>query len=211
MEMKSPLIGFCFLLLTACTTTGAPNSLSSSEVSSIHTVMIDNNVNVPAEISYESRSRTMGLMVGGVIGYGAMCAAETNENQKLEAVFQRSNDSLGNTIQRDFAQALSTNPHFVLENTGKTDAMFRLSVGDFGLMSEDIASQTVVPYLTADAQLVNAAGKTVWEDKQKAVLDDGAYAHYTLQDYLQKPTLLKTAYNTLLEQVTDNWGENLQG
>lgn len=198
------------LVLLASLSGCASNTiLSPAEKSSIHTVSVNTKVNMPSDISYFNRGQMESMMLGGLIGYAIADGAQSGERGRIKSDMKQNDVDIPSMLKQNFVEKIPSDTSFALAQNGIGDAQFKLDVDSYGFGMAGY-SQAAIPMLTVNATLVNSKGRVLWQNTQKAILDQSPYNSYSINYYMQNPAVMKKAFQTMTSDIADNLLDNLQ-
>lgn len=197
------------VLLASLSGCASSTVLSPAEKSAIHTVSVNSKVNMPSDISYFNRGQMESAMFGGLIGYAIADGAQSGERGRIKSDMKQNGVDIPSMLKQNLLEKIPSDSNFALAQSGIGDAQFKLDVDSYGFGMAGY-SQAAIPMLTVNATLVNSKGKILWQNSQKAILDQPPYNSYSINYYMHNPTVMKKAFQTMASDVADNLLDNLQ-
>lgn len=198
------------ILLISLSGCASNTVLSPAEKSAIHTVSVNSKVNMPDSISYSTNTE-MGAMIGaGLIGYAIVDGAESGERGRIKSDMQQNGVDINSMLIQNFIEKIPSETNYKLAQSGFGDAQFKLNVNSYGFASAGFSSGAAIPTMSVDARLVDSKGRVLWQNTQKAILDQSPYNSYSIDYYLHNPIVMKKAFQMMTSEVSDNLLDNLQ-
>jgi hypothetical protein len=191
--MKLPSIklitALCFTstILTGCSTI---TPMSPETKQSVHTVSVDNNINVAKTMYYLPPSAYLPIAFGGLIGAAvtADSTAKGEEELRNKAI---SNHVLIDQIVRDqFIKEINAHDTFKLVTNKNSDATLIIAIPSYGISIPSGFSTQLSPIVTIDAKLIRN-GNVIWSYKTTNALALSGVPRYTLDEINKNPLLLK--------------------
>ncbi|MBA4111528.1 MAG: hypothetical protein C0487_18255 [Leptothrix sp. (in: Bacteria)] len=182
------------LLLTACA--GAPTvKLDPTSKQSIQSASIKTEVAMPADMFYQGPAQSIGMGVGGLIGY-AITQNMTSDKDAVKATLTAHNINVGQLVASEFANELRSAGKIPLaEGSNAGNAEFKLEVVVFGIGQTQGFASTLYPTLGVNGTLTSKEGKVLWQryeyvtplNKENTIGAEPAA-------YVKDPELLRSAF-----------------
>lgn len=184
-----------FFVLSASLLGGCVSmQLSPKDAKRIHTVHVNEQVEMPKTMSY-STSSAGPILLGGI---GAIIQAEASikPRKRMESFAKQHHIFIYEIVRNQFIKQLSNKTPFKVVKSKNADAMFHLKIVRYGMWGPSISSSHGMdPILKLVATLTNKQNKVIWADQDTIVpLSSGTTAH-TAKAIMKNPKLLSKMWN----------------
>lgn len=197
------------ILLAGCA--GAPSvKLDPASKSALKTVAVKKEVPLPADMFYQGRAQSIGMGLGGLIGY-AIAQGATSDKEVIQQVLKKNNINVGEIVADSFASQLRSSGKFALaDGTVAEDAQFQFEVVMFGLGQTQGFASTLYPTLGVNGSLKSKDGKVLWQKYEFITpLNKENSIGAEPESYAKDPELLRQAFTKAAGALTKLFIENL--
>ena len=208
-KLSISVITAATILLAGCA--GAPSvKFDQASKASIKSVQIKKDVPIPADIFYQGRAQSIGLGVGGLIGY-AIAQGATSDKEVIQQVLKQNNINVGEIVSSSFASQLRESGKFSLADGSTTeDAQFQFEVVMYGLGQTQGFASTLYPTLGVNGSLKSKDGKVLWQRYEYITpLNKENSIGAEPEMYAKNPDLLRQAFTKAASALTKLFIEGL--
>lgn len=197
-------------LMTACV---APSvAMAPTAKTDIHTVRVNPVVKLPADMLYMGRAEGVAMMLSGPL-LGAKVASATGADAKAQLVaeMQANHIDLGEILATEFSkQASAGTPITFVVGSAPADAQVDLTVNFYGIAHVHALGTTLYPVVSLSATMTTPDGKVAWRATHAASAQSlETQEGHTLEDYLKDPELLRRAFVTGSDIVSNVMAQDL--
>jgi len=198
------------LLLAACA--NSPVAMNDNVRSSVHTVSIDPDVTLPADMYYQGPGQA-GMMMLGVVGALAAQGTAATPKARIHAVMDANHISVQDIVAAEFAKqaGAATKMKFAVGNE-PADARVKLVVNLYGISQSQGFGTTLYPMFNITATMTKPDGTVLWKDTDyvTALNGDNKEGH-TIEEYLKDPELIRKSFTNGSDIVGRMLASNLAG
>lgn len=188
---------FLLLFLTGC----ANVSISPNKLTSLPSVSISPSVKLADHISYTGPEQAWGVALGGVVGGLVAQRAETIPNQIKE--YLKNNDiNVAQITRTEFIKGLQNDPRFSGKISDNSANHFELEVYLYGLAQNGGFSSEYKVWMGIRAQLVDASGNVIWEDKDFVTPHNNSVPAAPYKAFFEDPNTFRTGFIAAADAVT---------
>jgi hypothetical protein len=176
-------------------------SISPDKLRSAQSVSVSPNVKVASTASYLGRAQLWGGVLGSAVGAIAGQAANKDVPDQIKLYLTQQNIDPGQIVRAEFQKGLRADPRFANRVVDVGSAHFELNVFIYGLTESGPFSSGYKPWLSVQATLIDASGKTVWQGKNWV----GAHsdiAEVPFDQYFADPATFRNALTIAADEVT---------
>lgn len=212
MKSKSSLISafvVAAMLLAGCA--GAPSvKLDQASKGSLKAVAIKKDAPLPADMFYQGRAQSIGLGIGGAIGY-AIAQGATSDKDIIRQTLQKNNINVGEIVATTFTDQLRASGKFAVSDDGTPeDAQFQFEVVVYGLGQTQGFASTLYPVLGVNGSLKDKQGKVLWQKYEYITpLNKENSIGAEPEAYAKNPELLRQAFTKVATTLTRLFIEEL--
>ncbi len=172
------------------------------------------NADVARQSAYPDREhviiytlgQNLAVALGGVIGSAAAVSAAGDDRTQFSAFLKSQQIDAGLIMAEAFDRELK-NSRLWPVSEGPADATFRFDVKVVGLMIPNGFTGRLSPYLAVEGKLVRRDGSVLW---QRTDFIRDADVRCGLEEYLQRPDVLRAALETAARKLSQQFIESIR-
>jgi len=204
------LVAFVLLMtLGACV---ASVSMSQRDRQSIQSVTVSGNVPVPDQLFYQGRKESILMGAFGVAGAGASMKTRKKPAGLIVDVMNKAGINVGTIVAEQFtAQLKSAGVFGQVESDCDGCPRIHLAVRFYGFAQPHGLSSQLRATIGVEGTMKDSTGRVWWKKYSYVTALNKQTPSHTLQEYLEKPELIREGFTVATDTVVNDLINDLQG